>query len=1291
MSSLINYSLLELFEDRLDTSYDKPIVCCKVEKVDKKKHKSKKVFIMLESSMAFFKNKKQSKKSKKPNKKISYYSIKMIRLIPKKSLEFQLDDDKFSLHGCDVDEIAKAIKCHLYCFMRKNELPDFEYPDNSEPKVQLNPGIRFLTKKYNDETKFSKEDIDLLKRYFKDSPKAFVLSKFKSLLPHLELLVNCASLLNTCTILVIDVVTTDAIASSLSNIIRTNNVITEIQFLSPIRGNTKAMAASFSREPPSPIKTLMFGNFKMDETTIQSLIDILTEQTLKSLQIEQCLTDKMTTKFLEKLQGINRVKEIQYLDLSYSDKMDITLLFNMIPKVRHLKLSHCDLEVTSILESLSKCNVNKIETLDISFNLGKTQFNDGFNYLPASLIKINLENVDWKFEVFSNVFKRLMEHEPAGSSYTVMFSNVNFHAGVWNTFFNSLKNYSNQCLTKFSWIGNPIEPSMLHWLNNLPSINSVIFDGCIGDNNKILPNFINFIEKSIKIKSLSLNAVDGYEISEKNIRKILTALKRNYSYDSFSILGQHIEDIDIKEFADILLENRRITKLEYDFIDVKNYQTLLFFFQTLAGRGVKLQIDWPENVISEFVQKGEINDNDIKELKKAYDVVIVGDRSIDPPLRTTVFVDEDGNIPLGEAKSRPVSKDELNYSANRPINNLPPPPPTNIQANLPPQPRYIYVDSSHRDDTRKRGQYMANDNDLSGLSPELRAQLYPELSKKQSNNPIQSSYAHRSLGQNIPPPPANVPPPPSHIPPSPTNVPPPPSHIPPPPTNVPSPPSHIQSRDLPTPPNVNLPPPPSFAKNDLPPPPSVNLPPPPSQDLPTPPNVNLPPPPSFSKNDLSPPPTSFAKNDLPPPPPSFAKNDLPPPPTSFVKNDLPPPPPSFAKNDLPPPPPSFAKNDLPPTPPSFENSDLPPPPPSLAKNDLPPPPPSFAKNDLPPPPPSFAKNDLPPPPPSFAKNDLPPPPTSFAKNDLPPPPTSFAKNDLPPPPPSFAKNDLPPPPTSFAKNDLPPPPTSFAKNDLPPPPPSFAKNDLPTPPNVNLPPPPSFSKNDLSPPPTSFAKNDLPPPPPSFAKNDLPPPPTSFAKNDLPPPPTSFAKNDLPPPPSSFAKNNIPPNPPSFINDDLPAPPTSFAKNDFPPPPSFNQSNLPPPPQMKQNPPPPPSFNQSNLPPPPQMKQNPPPPPSFNQNTILSQPKLRTNQNNSNFTNKELQSNRLSIKDLPPPPALSKSHPHNQKSNEQTSFGNLIPPSEPTPSPPPKSQPTLQPQPQLPLMAQFGFGMLGFH
>ncbi|KAH0794569.1 hypothetical protein GPJ56_001594 [Histomonas meleagridis] len=1203
---------------------------------------------MTEVSFSFYAKAKLGKKYEL-NKRMNYFSIRGLTLIPKKSLDFKCDDEKFSLTKCDVDEIGNALRRHLCTFLKVNELPDFDFPNKENPNVQLSPGLRFLAKKFNDLQVISHNDIDLLHEYFAKSPKAFIASYFKSFLPYLDLLLNAVSVAPSIKVLIIDVETTNAIASSLANLIRLNTTFTELIFAAPIKGDTSSIAAAFSREPPSPIDSLKIRDFKIDENTINSIVQILSVQTLHTLQLKRCLKGDYCRQFFNKLDTNSRFKDIQSLDLTSTDGIDVEKLFPLIGKIRHLKLKSCDLEVSQVLEAL------------VTFH-------------------------------------------PAGTGYSISIANASFHTGTWNKFFEGLSKQVNTCLSSFNWTDNPLDQRLFFWLNSLPALNTVIFNECLKDDRRIIPRLTNFIEKATKLRELIIDEDDDYVIKSADAKSIISSLKRNYSLVTVSFKGQRFDDEIIRDMGEVLLANRRITTLNYNFLGAESIKSILYFFQSLVDRGIKLQIDWPESTIKAL---GRIDPNDMKDLKEAYDIVIKGNKNIKPPFKSTVFADENGEIPLAAATVEKVGKSGLNYNANRPV-NLPPPPPqtTNIQNNsLPPQPKYIYVDVSHRDDTRTHGEYKP-ENNVSKLPSELVEQLYPELAKNRNNRPMNSPPSSPQQQQQqqqqqiarpgiLPPPLVTPPPPPKRtslqnetnqmndddnrrktasfdhknmqqnqfsnrnvpkspiefgdlpsvpgmsldLPPAPNginNLPPPPGmmnlDLPPPPQtgiDLPPPPSRGSNiSDLPPPPgkmNLDLPPPPQTGIHDLPPPPgkmNLDLPPPPSRgsnisDLPPPPgkmNLDLPPPPQTGIHDLPPPPGKM-NLDLPPPPSRGSNiSDLPPPPGK-MNLDLPPPP-QTGINDLPPPP-KMMNLDLPP-PPQTGIGNLPPPPPSRGSSisDLPPPP-GMMNLDLPPPPSrGNSISDLPPPP-KMMNLDLPPPPKTGI-SDLPPPPQSRGSSisDLPPPP-GMMNLDLPPPPTRGSSiKDLPPPPPirGSGSSDLPPPPIRGSSiDDLPPPPtmmSLDLPPPPQTAISDLPPPPNRSGISDLPPPP--GMNFDLPPPPQ--AGIDLPTPQSRNSINDLPPPPGmnfnlpppsiiasepeeTVQRSSSPIPPPIEINDlppiptqgnmsILPPPPTML-NNDLPLPPTQNKIDLPPPPTMTNNDLPlPPSQNKIDLPPPPKMVNN---------------------------------------------------------------------------------------------------------
>ncbi|OHT00967.1 hypothetical protein TRFO_32183 [Tritrichomonas foetus] len=1136
-SMSVDNDILHALKDQVDIYNEIPMICQWVDKLSKSKHKNKRIFLVTETTIYLLGKKAFSKKITL-SKQFNFFKMSRISFIDYKELRFEFGNTMFSVIHPEVQSMSVLLLHHLYSLMKVNELPKIDYPEKITQIFTPNPAIRFLAKSSLEGNKISHEDADKIRSYFEKTQTEFTASHFQGILKQFGLLLSCVEFLTTCSTLNIDIEVDASLAKILAGFILSNSTFTEIIFSAPIKGDLSSFAAGFAREPRHPLKYLTFTNFVMNENTINSVSKIINEQSLKKLTITSCLQESTAKRFFSKLEDIQKFRHIKEIDFSFTEKIYVKDLVPLLTNVKILNLQTCSIEVCQFLEKLEDYHVLKIETVDLTGNLGKEPFKN-FKQFPPSLHNIILDEIDWNINCFIELFHALMKHEPGVAEFNLSFMNTSFKRPEWTKFFETINKSNNAKLTNLNWSNNNVDANFFKWIKTLSSLYSLNISGCIEDDPKIKPIFSQFIEGVFTLRELIIDSYGNVDMGRQTAKALILSIRKNYSFESLSLHDQPIGDDNYRELAEALMINRRIKKLDITFLDVKDWNTILFFFQTLEARGPSITIPYPDEVIQSFKEGSKIKDDFIVKIKESYNIVKNGNKEIKPPIQLITFADPNGNIPVEEEEAKPVPITQLNYNAKKlggqiaskgvsmlsNISNSPYPSNTSSLTG---------ISTGSEITTSSTASSIGSD----GLAKPMKltgSQLPPQPMEIQPNIVPPSSMTPRKddfYGDLEPPPKLN----PFSFPPSPQSS----------SNNI-----HTDNSS-PTLSQITSSPSKQSGYNDLPPPPSqttnyANL----SSDLPPPPSQSsfLPPPP-FQSSNLPPPP--IQTSNLPPLPQPYTE-------TSVQNNNM-----GQSMNfDFPIKPSHSTQN-----PPSLNLSSLPPPPSQTL--DLPPPPSQTInqfQNEFPPLPGAINQSsttpvNLPPPPSIFSNSNL-NPQQQKTSIDLPPPPINISPiSNLPnlPPLPGISSSS---PATVHGNNnslsnnfpgglqqpigisplpslsDLPcfqgtSQPSPIAIPNFPPLPQTSNINNLPPPPGINMttpslnfPPPPSSTQmdpsNGIPPPPLSTGFGGFMQPQPLSTNNpglqqqqpniisqfsfspmqfDLPPPPGVTPVVNLPPPPT---------------------------------------------------------------------------------------------------------------------------------------------------------------------------------------------
>ncbi|KAH0795077.1 Leucine Rich Repeat family protein [Histomonas meleagridis] len=672
----------------IDPLVEKPVVCQTVLILVPKKKKSKKILYATDVSLYIIKKHKFTKKLK-IIKRYDYFQLFGVSL-NNDTLLFDFPNDKFSIQHQNALEIACEIRKSLMTLMIPNELPMFELNDTPPAGIQGNPGVRFISICLTSNIPISHNEANLLRCYFEDKPSELYVSKFQSFFGHFEQFLNCLVVLPTCNILVFDIEVDNDLCQALQTVLKRNTTIVEMRFCKRITGDLSIIAPSFQRTPPSSIRTLRFLGFPLELNSVIGISKIINEQKLNTLQIDKCLNLKMSKKLFKNLITVKNFRDLEYLDLSNTECISCSMLFPLCSNVKTLKLEKCGIEIASALVALNKCSVKKVEYLDLSSNNARMSFQE-YDELPGTLTHIILRNVEWEFDIFLEIFQQLIKHNPKNKSYCLSFSNIHFHANNWKIFYDKISNEINPSLTEFEWISNPLDQRLINWFNKCPNLVKLNMSDCYQRELKSgFQYLLNFIKKTRKIKELIINAGDANTLTRQEAQKLIETIKENKSLISLSINGLLLDDQSIKDLSNALLDNRRITKLEFDFMGASKFETIEYFFHNLIDRGPKLQMKWPKNI---FAQLSKVEKIITKNFSDDFDQVTYGKPQIIPPPETIKFADaneeeedlfNDPTMDEIENRTRKQSANVLLPPTLELTENGLPPPPQNMNLIMPP-------------------------------------------------------------------------------------------------------------------------------------------------------------------------------------------------------------------------------------------------------------------------------------------------------------------------------------------------------------------------------------------------------------------------------------------------------------------------------------------------------------------------------------------------------------------------------------------------------------------------------
>ncbi|OHT04556.1 hypothetical protein TRFO_27945 [Tritrichomonas foetus] len=667
----IDLNVQDLLKDFIDIYIERPLVCQWVDKFNKKKHKNKRILCVSEFSFYLFEMKTLKKKIIISKKYRLFEMTKFQMAADFSELFFGFkSSDYFSICHPEIDDIGRIIHTHLYSIMKENELPSIDFPVVSKCTSINNPAVRFISLAYHDINQISHGGNDFLRNYFESNPTEFVASHFRNFIPEFTLLLSCVECIPTCVNLVMDCEISDYLAKSLAEIILHNISFYEIEFSAAIKGNLKEFADNLIKNKSNPLTSMKFFNSPIDSKVIGPIVTIIENHSLESLHISGCFKENTAKQFFTKIENVQKFREIPEIDFSNSQKIYADDICPLLSNVKYLNLSNCKLEICPFLEGLIHFNVLNIETIDLSKNYGMEPFRS-FKALPKTLKNIVIDEISWDAESFIDAFPKILAHNPEDSSgstvhndskstiFELSIANTSLHASTWQKLIECLCSIESCKLTSLNWKNNTINTAFFDWINELKLLHSINLTGCFKSNPQLLVSICYFIEHTTSLKEFILDAEGSCEIGQREGSAVIDSLQKNYSLEYISLKKQPLGNDNIRKLTEALMINRRISRLDFDFLGCTDQSALLNFFQTLSNRGTPLVIKYPETIATSMEQNHLLTDENILTLKSSHTAVYIGNKKIKPPKQSITFASIEGLFPDEEGILRKVgySKD----------------------------------------------------------------------------------------------------------------------------------------------------------------------------------------------------------------------------------------------------------------------------------------------------------------------------------------------------------------------------------------------------------------------------------------------------------------------------------------------------------------------------------------------------------------------------------------------------------------------------------------------------------
>ena len=339
----------------------------------------------------------------------------------------------------------------------------------------------------------------------------------------------------------------------------------------------------------------------------QEMSEILTKElpsiNLKKINFSGCQFSKIILPELQKNFNDSTTDLIIHNDTFSPTQIRNLVMICLSSNITNLVLTDSSIDIKGFFDVLApNINTFKVEKLDLSGNVCSSIYGSTFP-IPKNLKTLILQRITWEGDsLISFLSKQVFDSEielDLTRSYLTNDQVVNL--------MKYLPENSSANIVKFNWSNNPIFLKLFNYISKLENLRELTLDNCIypsvdrkpdkyNERKAILLAFVDLIS-NLNVKKLSIKG------TMKDYGKNLMVAAKNALIENQTITSLHIDDNSITDeglsiLKTVLLENKVIKCISFDCCDLKNYQSLISFINSISTIPNLKHISKPQAEIS---------------------------------------------------------------------------------------------------------------------------------------------------------------------------------------------------------------------------------------------------------------------------------------------------------------------------------------------------------------------------------------------------------------------------------------------------------------------------------------------------------------------------------------------------------------------------------------------------------------------------------------------------------------------------------------------------------------------
>ncbi|OHS97133.1 hypothetical protein TRFO_36713 [Tritrichomonas foetus] len=407
---------------------------------------------------------------------------------------------------------------------------------------------------------------------------------------------------------------TEKLYQSLAEFVQKPSNVKMIQFENKADKNFKLFSDSLIKSTNSQINAITFNNVEFSDDEFENVQKIAEKkENINSLSFLNSFTHHNFGIFASSLISSELANKITYLNLDKTDKLDLSLIINKLPKISVLSLAGCKLEISDALSLIAGSKMKGLRYLNLSKNKLTRPCDDV--QLPLYLERVDVNHVKWENNTLPS-FIQILFNQKLNNGLRLFCNGADVGEDGWEPVFEAFESLNKYPLLEFSWSKNKVDDKLFNYLEKNENLDTLFFNQVFSeDKEEEIVNFSRILPSLTKLTHIVLQGKEDENELKEKVTIIFDALEKSPGLRYVDVSNNGLGNDGLKKLNDLIDNCATLTHVSFDNSKIDSMDSFNSLISSGEARRKPLFIDWPEHDIDRL-QKAKTIDNDgLHELK----------------------------------------------------------------------------------------------------------------------------------------------------------------------------------------------------------------------------------------------------------------------------------------------------------------------------------------------------------------------------------------------------------------------------------------------------------------------------------------------------------------------------------------------------------------------------------------------------------------------------------------------------------------------------------------------------